>query len=241
MLKSVTFQMTGDHRLACEHCERRVEELVGTLPGVKQVSAQANEQRIQVMFETAIVGPDVVAKRLADAGYVLNGVSSDLSSLAGSAKTRTDKSGWLGGVTSLVASAVGVVCPACIPTVATLLMSLGIGVAVVEQFMQPLLILLLAVAVAAFSWSAKLHRHWWVVPVGITGGILVYLGRYFWFGELWMNQVALWTGTGLLLGTSLVNLLLRRSCSRCQTSATASHRGGDEKPAKKATSAVNNQ
>lgn len=99
-------------------------------------------------------------------------------------KTTTNKSGWLGGVTSFLASAVGLVCPACIPALASLLASLGIGFAAKEQFIRPVLLALLAVAVAAFAWSAKLHRHWWIVATGVGGGVLVYLGRYFEFGEL---------------------------------------------------------
>lgn len=240
MLKSVTFQITGDHRLACQHCEKRVQELLQTLAGVRRVSAQASSQRIQLMFETAIVRPDVIATRLADAGYEVKEVGTEpyASSPQQQVKSTGDKSGWFAGVTSLLASAVGLVCPACIPAVATLLTSLGIGVALVEQFMQPLLIFLLVAAVAAFAWAARLHRHWWVVPTGVAGGILVYLGRYFWFAELWMNQVALWVGTGLLIGTSLANLLLKRSCSRCQTSATAPYRGGDAVPQTKETSVL---
>lgn len=134
-------------------------------------------------------------------------------------KTTTNKLGWLGGVTTLLASAVALICPACIPAFASLLASLGVGLAASEQFIRPLLIALLAAAVATFSWSAKLHRHWWIVATGIAGGALVYLGRYYvGFGALWMNQIALWTGTGVLIGTSLINLWLKRSCPSCAKS-----------------------
>lgn len=133
-------------------------------------------------------------------------------------KTATNKSGWLGGVTSLLASAVALVCPACIPAFASLLASLGIGLAAKEQFIRPMLVGLLVLAVASFAWSAKLHRHWWVVAAGFVGGVLVYMGRYYLkFGELWMNQVATWAGTGVLIGTALVNLRLKRGCPSCAT------------------------
>ena len=129
---------------------------------------------------------------------------------------KTNKSGWLGGAASVLASLAGLVCPACIPAFASLLASLGVGMAASEQFIRPLLIALLVVAVGAFAWSARLHRHWWVVATGIAGGALVYLGRYYvGFGALWMNQVALWAGTGVLIGTSLANLWLKRSCPSC--------------------------
>jgi hypothetical protein len=122
---------------------------------------------------------------------------------------------WLGGFASVLASAVGLACPACIPALASLLASLGIGLAAKEQFVRPLLVALLVAAVGAFAWSAKLHRQWWIVATGVAGGALVYLGRYFGFGELWMNQAALWAGTAVLIGTSVINLRLKRGCSGC--------------------------
>ena len=69
MLKSITFQITGDQRLACEGCEQRVQGLLRTLPGVKQVRAQTHDQRIEVLFETTIVKPDAITIGLAEAGY----------------------------------------------------------------------------------------------------------------------------------------------------------------------------
>jgi hypothetical protein len=135
-------------------------------------------------------------------------------------KTTTNQSGWFGGFMSVLASAVGLTCPACIPAFASLLASMGIGVAAAEQFIRPMLVGLLVIAVAAFAWSAKLHRHWWVVLTGIIGGVLVYLGRYFVFDELWITQVALWTGTVLLVVTSLVNLVLKRACASCSKEQT---------------------
>ena len=138
----------------------------------------------------------------------------------------TNKSGWLGGAASVLASAAGLVCPACLPAVASLLASLGIGLAASEQVIRPLLIALLAVAIAAFAWSARQHRHWWIVATGAGGGALVYLGRYYiGFSALWMNQAALWTGAGLLIGTSLINFWLKRSCPSCAKEPVKSDAG----------------
>jgi copper chaperone CopZ len=69
MLKSIAFQITGKRRLACKGCEQRVQELLRTLPGVKQVQARALDQRIGVLYEPTIVEPDAIATRLAEAGY----------------------------------------------------------------------------------------------------------------------------------------------------------------------------
>ena len=147
--------------------------------------------------------------------------------------SKINKSGWIGGAASLLASAAGLVCPACLPAAAGFLASLGIGVAASERFMRPVLIGLLALAVVAFAWSAKRHRRWWIVAAGTTGGVLVYLGRYYaGFGALWVNDGVLWTGAVLLIGTSLANLRYRRGCDRCATAADPSVSGkshGNEK------------
>lgn len=136
---------------------------------------------------------------------------------------KTNKFGWLGSLASLLASAAALVCPACIPAVASLLASLGIGLAASEQVIRPLLIGLLALAVGSFVWSARRHGQWWIVGAGVIGGVLVYLGRYFGFAALWMNQAALWSGAGALIGTSLVNLVLKRGCTRCATDANSAN------------------
>ena len=69
MLKSVTFQITGEQRLHCEACEQRVARLLKTVEGVGQVRAQADHQRIDVLFDAAVLDPTSVAKRLSEAGY----------------------------------------------------------------------------------------------------------------------------------------------------------------------------
>ena len=69
MFKSTTFQVIGDQRLVCEGCEQRVERLLKGLPGVGQVHAHASNQRIEVLFDTAVVDAAAIAERIAKAGY----------------------------------------------------------------------------------------------------------------------------------------------------------------------------
>lgn len=69
MLKSVTFEVTGEQRLHCEACEQRVARLLRTVQGVGQVRAHADRQRIDVLFDTAVVDPTLIAQRLDEAGY----------------------------------------------------------------------------------------------------------------------------------------------------------------------------
>lgn len=80
MFKSVTFEVTGDQRLHCEGCEQRVERLLKAVPGVGRVRAQASNQRIDVLFDTAKLDPDAIAERIAKAGYRTKVVSSTADS-----------------------------------------------------------------------------------------------------------------------------------------------------------------
>lgn len=77
MLKSITFEVTGDQRLACEGCEERVERLLKAFPGVGQVRAQARSQRIEVLFDPAVLDAAAIADRIGKAGYQTRVGSSD--------------------------------------------------------------------------------------------------------------------------------------------------------------------
>lgn len=69
MLKSLTFEVIGEQRLHCASCAQRVTRLLKTLEGVGQVRAQAETQRIDVLFDSAVVQPRAIAERLNEAGY----------------------------------------------------------------------------------------------------------------------------------------------------------------------------
>lgn len=69
MLKTVTFEIIGDQRLACQGCEERVEDVLKTVQGVKQVRARARNQSIEVLFDTAVLESSAIAERLHLAGY----------------------------------------------------------------------------------------------------------------------------------------------------------------------------
>ena len=68
MFKSVTFEVIGDQRLNCEKREHRVASLP-PLQGVRQVRAQALDQRIEVLSDTTAVELAALAKHLGEAGY----------------------------------------------------------------------------------------------------------------------------------------------------------------------------
>ena len=69
MFKTVTFEVIGEQRLHCEACEQRVARLIKTLQGVWQVRAQADNQRIDVLFDATVLEPRAIAERLSEAGY----------------------------------------------------------------------------------------------------------------------------------------------------------------------------
>lgn len=69
MFKSITFEVTGDKRLHCAACEQRVTRMLKSLEGVGQVRAQAETQRIDVLFDAGVVEPRIIAERLNAAGY----------------------------------------------------------------------------------------------------------------------------------------------------------------------------
>ena len=76
MFKSITLEVTGDQKLVCEGCQERVEHALKTLEGVGKVRANARNQRIEVLFDAAKLDADVIAERVATAGYQTKIVSS---------------------------------------------------------------------------------------------------------------------------------------------------------------------
>ena len=69
MIKSITFEVIGSQRLVCEGCEQRIERLLKALEGVRQVRAVAQNQRIEVLFDPAVLEATAIAERLGEAGY----------------------------------------------------------------------------------------------------------------------------------------------------------------------------
>jgi Cu+-exporting ATPase len=69
MFKTVTLEVIGEQRLHCAACEQRVVRALKSLDGVGQVRAQAETQRIHVLFDAGVVEPRTIAERLNEAGY----------------------------------------------------------------------------------------------------------------------------------------------------------------------------
>jgi len=75
MFKSITFEVIGDQRLICAGCEERVEHVLKALPGVGQVRAKARNQRIEVLFDAAVLDAAALAEPISKAGYQTKVVS----------------------------------------------------------------------------------------------------------------------------------------------------------------------
>ena len=69
MFKSITLEVVGDQRLVCESCELRLKRLLKGLAGVDDVRADARNQHIEVLFDSATLDASAIAGRLATAGY----------------------------------------------------------------------------------------------------------------------------------------------------------------------------
>ena len=69
MLESITLEVIGDLRLVCEGCEQRVERVLKALPSVEQVRARARNQRIEVLFDNAVLEAGTITEQVRKAGY----------------------------------------------------------------------------------------------------------------------------------------------------------------------------
>ena len=71
MNKQVKYRVIGEDKMHCKGCETRVIDALNNLKGVQEVQADANEQRISIIFNTDDVGPEELEGRLEELGYKL--------------------------------------------------------------------------------------------------------------------------------------------------------------------------
>ncbi len=65
----IEFQVIGDEKIHCSGCETRIGFALRRLPGVRDVRASAETQRISVTIDPEEVGPEEVRARLQELGY----------------------------------------------------------------------------------------------------------------------------------------------------------------------------
>ncbi len=69
MTSKAEFRVTGEQKIHCEGCEQRIDRALRRLPGVQDVEASAENQRVEVTLDPARVGADEVRDRLEFLGY----------------------------------------------------------------------------------------------------------------------------------------------------------------------------
>jgi copper chaperone len=69
MASTAEFIVTGDQKIHCEGCEQRIDRALRRLPGVREVEASAETQRVAVTLDPNQVGPEEVRERLDLLGY----------------------------------------------------------------------------------------------------------------------------------------------------------------------------
>ena len=231
MLKSITFEVIGDQRLHCEGCEQRVERVLKVLKGVAQVRAQAHNQRIEVLFDAAVLNTAAIGERLREVGYettIGNSTSTvieresqqDEGRLAAHSEGRC----WIqslavlpGALLALLPSAT---CPMCLAAYAGVLSAVGLGFLFNERVLGPLIVVFLAVGVFSVAWSTRSYRRPGPLVVTVVGSGAVVAGRL-----VWNVPIALYAGVALLIGASLWNLWLKRPQAEPLVEIGSSHDG----------------
>lgn len=65
----VQFEVVGEEKIHCAGCETRIASALRRLPGVEEVQASAETQRVNVTIDSARTSEDEVRARLAQLGY----------------------------------------------------------------------------------------------------------------------------------------------------------------------------
>lgn len=210
MLKSISLEVVGNQRLHCASCEQRVERLLTAMVGVRKVRAEAQNQRIQVLFDTAVLEASAIGERLSEAGYdtrIGNSTSEEIPLSV--SNSSSGPRNWFrslvmipGAVLPLVPS---VTCPACLAAYAGVFSALGLGFLHNERVLAPLIVLFLAVGIFSVAWSTRSHRRLGPLVVTLLGSAAIVLGRL--TGHV---HILLYGGVALLIAASLWNLWLKR-------------------------------
>lgn len=69
MQKSISFEVIGNHQMACDGCEQRVQNGLKTVSGVGKVRADARTQRISVLFDEQKVEAGAIMECIVKMGY----------------------------------------------------------------------------------------------------------------------------------------------------------------------------
>jgi copper chaperone len=69
MSNIIHFTVTGEFKINCSGCEQRITRALRRIPGIRQVTARSEDQRIVVTYEAALVGAEQLRAKLGEIGY----------------------------------------------------------------------------------------------------------------------------------------------------------------------------
>ncbi len=69
MTRTIDFMVTGERKIHCAGCELRIETALRQLPGIRNVQASAETQRVVVRSDPAQVGAEGIRAKLEELGY----------------------------------------------------------------------------------------------------------------------------------------------------------------------------
>jgi copper chaperone CopZ len=69
MAQTLHYTVTGEQKIHCAGCEERITNALRRLPGVQDVQASHETQRVAVTFDPAEVSADKVKAKLVQLGY----------------------------------------------------------------------------------------------------------------------------------------------------------------------------
>ena len=69
MTRMMEFAVTGEPKIHCAGCEERIGNALRRLPGIQDVQASAQTQRVVVTIDPTQVRPDQVRAKLEQLGY----------------------------------------------------------------------------------------------------------------------------------------------------------------------------
>lgn len=95
-------------------------------------------------------------------------------------------------------------CPICVAASGGMLASLGLGFLLVEENVRWILGVTLTIGLIGFALSARRHRRWWTLVVGVVAASTTMAGR------LLLIEPVLYGGMALLVGAMAADLWARR-------------------------------
>lgn len=95
-------------------------------------------------------------------------------------------------------------CPICVAASGGMLASLGLGFLLVERNVRWILGTTLLIGIVGFVLSARRHRRWWTLAIGIVAAMITMIGR------LLLENAVLYCGMVLLVGATAADLWARR-------------------------------